>query len=104
MTAHTAAQPALRALADLANWQPANADELGRMLEALHAYGQDSIIAQLLTLLDNLAAAAFGLEGVTPEQSRLIADNLERAGAAISGAAHDYLDRARADTGVEWPR
>lgn len=104
MTAHTAAQPAIRALSDLANWQPANADELGRMLEALHAYGQDSIIAQLLTLLDNLAAAAFGLQGVTPEQSRLIADNLERAGATISGAAHDYLDRARADTGVEWHR
>lgn len=104
MTAHTAAAPAIRALADLAAWQPANAHELGRMLEALHAYGQDSIIAQLLTLLGNLAGHAFGLAGVTPERSRLIADNLERAGAAISGAACDYLDRARADTEVEWPR
>ena len=104
MTAHTAAQPAIRALSDLANWQPANAHELGRMLEALHAYGQDSIIAALLTLLDNLAAAGFGLPGVTPEQSRLIAGPLRAAGEHISAAACDYLDRAREATGTEWPR
>lgn len=104
MAAHSAAQPAIRALTDLAAWQPANADELGRMLQALHAYGQDSITAQLLTLLDNLAGASFGLEGVTPEQSRLIAGPLRAAGEHISAAACDYLDRAREATGVEWPR
>lgn len=104
MTAHTAAAPAIRALTDLAAWQPANADELGRMLQALHAYGQDSIIAQLLTLLDNLAGAAFGLQGVTPEQSRLIAGPLRAAGEHISGAACDFIDRAREATGTEWPR
>lgn len=104
MTAHPAAAPALRALSDLAAWQPANADELGRMLQSLHAYGQDSIIAALLTLLDNLAAASFGLPGVTPEQSRLIAGPLRAAGEIISGAACDYLDRAREATGTERPR
>ncbi|HZP54627.1 hypothetical protein [Actinocrinis sp.] len=101
---HPAAIPAIHALGTLARWTPANATELARILESIHAYGQQSIISELLETLDNLASAAFGLEGLTPEQSRIIGQHLELAGSTISGAAHDWIDRARADTGAEWPR
>ena len=101
---HPAAAPAINALNALANWTPASADELARILEAVHAYGQQSIISELLEALDNLASAAFGLPGLNPEQSRQISQYLTAAGEIISGAACDFIGRAREATGTEWPR
>ena len=101
---HPAAAPAITALNTLAHWTPANAGELARILEAIHAYGQQSIISELLTALDNLARASFGLPGLNPEQSRQISEYLTAATGIISGAAHDFIDRAREAIGAEWPR
>jgi hypothetical protein len=95
MSTHPAAAVAIAALTDLATWTPANAGELARILDAVHDHGQHSIVSALLDVLDNLASASFGLDGLTPDQSRLISGHLVRAGQAIGGAASDWIDRAR---------
>lgn len=104
MTTHPLADAAIRALTDLAAWTPANADELARVLESVHAVNRKSIITVLDAALGNLAAAAFGLDGLTPEQSHTVSTHLETAAEHISGAACDWIDRAREATGVEWAR
>jgi len=101
---HPTAAPAISALDNLANWTPANADELARVLQAVHNHSEHTIISALLDVLDNLATASFGMQGVNPEQARLIAGHLERAGQGIAAAAADWIDRAREATGAEYFR
>lgn len=98
---HPATEPVIRALADLAAWQPADAAELARILAGVHTHGRESILTVLDAALGNLAVAAFGIDGATAQQSRLISQHLESAAGIISGAAID-IDKARADTGTEW--
>lgn len=95
MSTHGAAAVAIAALTDLAAWQPANAGELSRILDATHQHGADSIIAALLDVLANLSSAPYTLPDIAPERARLIAGHLTHAGELIGGAAADWIDRAR---------
>lgn len=65
---------------------------------------QHPAAAPAIRALADLASAAFGLDGVTPGQARLIGQHLELAGQTIAGAASDWIDRAREATGAEWAR
>lgn len=100
MTApHPAAAPALRALTDLAAWQPANADDLARLLQAMH----DGLTGILDTQAEALANWATHAQTERWPDAEEVAGWIEQAVSYI-GSASESLDRAREATGAEWPR
>lgn len=95
-TAHPAATPAARALALLATYTPADADDAAALLAAIHDHGNDSVISGLLAALHHLRGNIGQVPGVEPDAAQAIADHLQAATELISGAAADWIDRATA--------
>lgn len=89
------ANQAADALRALAYHQFTNPDDFATTLNRLHGTDSHTVIAALLTLLDRFASTA----ATHFEQTPLIADYLQAAGEHISGAAADFIDRAREATG-----
>lgn len=100
---HPAAAPAIRALADLDAWTPADAEQLAQAIAALYQYGQPNVITALYDLLDRLAETLPQIPDLTAEQRELTATWLGRAGERL-GFISEALDQARLATGAEWTR
>jgi len=100
---HPAAAPAITALNTLAHWTPANAGELARILQAIHAYGQPSIITALHDALDHLTETLPDITDLTDDQRELTDTWISRASERL-GFISEALDAARLATGTEWPR
>jgi hypothetical protein len=98
-TQHVAVAPVIGTLAALARWTPQNATEYARIMDGLR-----DIAAELAAALHALSRTAFGLAGLTPEQSALIAEHLDHAAQIIGATASGWLDAAHQATGTEWQR
>ena len=103
MSQHPAAVPAIHSLDTLARWTPANADELARILESIHAYEQPNIITALHNTLDHLTETLPDIPDLTDDQRELTDTWLTRAAERL-GFISEALDAARLATGAEWPR
>jgi hypothetical protein len=95
---HPIVAPAVTATERLGAWNPANAEEYARIMDGLRA-----LTSQLALALHSLGGTAYGLDGLTPDQSRLIAGHLDDAASRL-GFVTESLDWAREATGVEWAR
>ena len=104
MSIHPAAAPAIAALTSLANYQATSPADTAALLDSIHRYGHDSVIAKLLEALDAINSNLYATPGLPEAAARRISGHLNTAAEHISGAACDWIDRAREATGTEWPR
>lgn len=94
-TAHAAATPAVTALRLLAGYTPIDADDAWALLASLHDHGADSIVSGLLAAIHRLRETIGATPGVDQDAAQRIGDCLQAATEIISGAAADWIDRAR---------
>lgn len=98
MNADDLTAAAIAALDTVAGHARRHPEDAAVILDSVHAtYGQPSLIASLVEILDAILDRSEDIPGITPFTLEVLRHHLDEAVSAISGAGHDRIDRARAE-------